>query len=194
MGYDVALNLPFDLPNESNIVALRRERGEERAKILTARGLESFKGFDKTHTNDILAVVERGVSEGKQISDIRRDLENFHKNMTPSKARTIAQTEVLTAASMGQAAMAEDAAELIPGLRKRWITAGDSRVRDHHKDLDGTSVDIGEKWSNDEGSLRYPRDVFASAKNRINCRCSWMVVPPNENLRGSGEAFTGIDQ
>jgi HK97 family phage portal protein len=169
LGYDLALNLPFGLPNEDEIEALRQENSEKRAAILRARALENFEGFTATETDTILGVVRSGTQAGRSLGQIANDLTDHFTDLAPKKAQTIARTEVLTASSMGQAAAMEDAATVIPGLQKVWVTSGDADVRDHHSSLDGKIIPYDKQWKNSHGSLRFPRDPLATAKNRINC-------------------------
>lgn len=53
---------------------------------------------------------------------------------------------------------------------KRWVTAGDERVRDPHAWLDGVTVPYSEKFYTDSDSAPAP-GLFSKADLNINCRC-----------------------
>lgn len=57
---------------------------------------------------------------------------------------------------------------------KEWVTMGDDRVRDWHRDANGQRVPISKPFVSHGEKLRYPGDpsMGASLKNIINCRCS----------------------
>jgi len=187
-GYDLSLDVPFDIPNEEERAVLREENEEGRKEFLTARGLESFQNIQQTTTNQLLDIVSKGTQESKTLQQIANDIAAYAKEITPGRARTIARTEVLTASSLGQKAALDDAAESIPGMEKMWITAGDSRVRDSHISLDGDKVPAHKEFSN---GLDFPRDPSGKAGDVINCRCTLIMIPPDADLDEGNISFTG---
>lgn len=52
----------------------------------------------------------------------------------------------------------------------RWYTAGDERVRDAHRSLDGVQVRVGQTFKPGL-TLRFPGDPFAPIEERAGCRC-----------------------
>ncbi|GIV50595.1 MAG: hypothetical protein KatS3mg038_1116 [Candidatus Kapaibacterium sp.] len=60
-------------------------------------------------------------------------------------------------------------------LRKVWLSMRDGKVRSHHQEMDGVSVDLTAKFSvpSNHGTeyADGPGDPQLSAENRINCRC-----------------------
>jgi HK97 family phage portal protein len=189
-GYDLSLETPFDLGNEEEIAAIRDENKEVREEVLKARGLEGFSGITKTTTNQILDVVASGQQDSKSLDQIARDISSYFKEIVPSRAQTIARTEALTASSLAQEAAAEDVKNVLPGTKEYWVTAGDNRVRgnpgglypkaaDNHWALDGTTRGKNGKFAN---GLRFPRDPAGKAAQTINCRCTTLLVPPDEDL------------
>lgn len=57
---------------------------------------------------------------------------------------------------------------------KEWVTQGDSRVRDHHLDVDSDQVDVTKAFTVNGQKLMYPGDTSlgATADNVVNCRCA----------------------
>ena len=65
----------------------------------------------------------------------------------------------------------------INGLRKRWITMLDDRVRDTHSYLEGMEVGIDDAFYTYDGdSAMYPGG-FELPQNNVNCRCTVAIVP-----------------
>lgn len=187
LGYDAQLVLPFNLPNRSEIEALRGTREQNRKDMLEGRITEVFSGMNQTTSDKIMRVIEEGVQNTRTLQEIADNIvtEVASPEVSNSRAMTIARTEVLTAASIGQAAAMADAAEVIPDLKKMWINAGDDRVRgnpdglyaksknDHWK-LGGELVGHDDVFSN---GLSFPRDPQGEAGEVINCRCTFIMVP-----------------
>ncbi len=189
-GYDLALETPFELPNTEEIAAIREENGEVRKEVLSARGLDGFAKVTKTTSNQILDIIASGQSDSKPLGEISRDIASYFDKSVPTRAQTIARTEVLTAASMADEAAYKDLKKVLPGVKKIWVTAGDSRVRgnpggdypnakDNHWALDGTEPNSKGRFKN---GLRFPRDPAGKAEQVINCRCTTLIVPDGEDL------------
>jgi hypothetical protein len=89
----------------------------------------------------------------------RKRLEGWH-------ADTIARTAAIDAQRLGQHAAWQDAIDrgIVDATRvwKRWRTVGDSRVRDEHRDMDGTEVRFNEA---------FPTGEILPGENTFNCRC-----------------------
>lgn len=182
LGYDQQLDLVFNEQDKTKIEALRARDANRRRLILEERGLDSFANISSTHTDRIMSAITAGVEEKLTVDQIaRRIADTFVDPLAMrAKAETIARTETLTAASIGQAAALNNAKEVIPGLKKGWIDAGDDRVRDSHAEVSGEVVDVDDTFSN---GLRWPRDTNADDPGEvINCRCTVVMLPPGEDL------------
>ena len=59
----------------------------------------------------------------------------------------------------------------IKGLRKKWLTMGDDRVRDTHDYLHGTVVGIDDLFYTFDGDSAYAPGGFELPQNNVNCRC-----------------------
>ncbi len=186
-AYDLQIQ-PMGLSEEDKVaVEALKDRTDGRRTILQARGMESFKNIKKNRTEQIMKLVEQGVRDRKSISQITDDITNKFKEISDSRASTIARTEAMTAISIGKVAAQEDAAEVVgkENLVKVWINLGDERVRGNpgglypdskadHWTLQGETKDLDEPFSN---GLDYPRDLNADSFGEvINCRCDMLTV------------------
>jgi len=177
LGYDLHLNVPFNLPNQDEIIAIGERNREERLATLAARQLENFQGINRTTTDQIMGKIQAGLNESKTLDQIAKDIGSYFTDSIPKRAMIISRTEVLSAVSFGQQATLEDAQQLIPGMKKMWITAGDERVRSFakgdasdHTLLDGVTVEANEAFKTPAGArMMFPRDPRGPANEIINC-------------------------
>jgi HK97 family phage portal protein len=185
-GYDLQMQTPFQLPNPQEAQTLRKQNASGRREMLASRLLDSFDHISATTSDEILGVIADGLSNSETLDQIAKNIVLKIANVDNAgyRAERIARTEALTAISLGQWAATQDAQKLMPGMELMWITAGDNRVRDSHASQDGDQVPAGKKFKN---GLLYPRDPAGAADEVINCRCTFLMVPPDD---GSGLDFT----
>ena len=135
------------------------------------------KRFDKT--------VAKAIKDGKPLSaDMQAKIVATYRNRALRfRAETISRTEMLTSLHVAQhesITQAIAAGKLNPAaVTQIWRTAGDSRVRDTHRALNGTSEKWGVPFVSPGGAiLRFPGDPQAPAGEIINCRC-WLELKVN---------------
>lgn len=195
LGYQSQLAMVTNGQDKDMIYALRKENEKGRRQILEDRGLEIFKSTGRTTSEEtikktvqVLDAIAKAKEENATIPEITQEIRQYLDERGQSRAKTIARTEVLTAVSLGQRAMHEDASEVIDGLQKMWINAGDQRVRGNkagpsgdspfdHWDVHGETVPFDDKFSN---GLQFPRDPKGQAGNIINCRCNLILITPED--------------
>jgi Phage Mu protein F like protein len=123
--------------------------------------------------------VQSAVASGEPIdaSTVDRMVDRYRTNMLTMRADTIARTEGLAVVNQArQEAMDQvldqsgfDRSE----VKRVWNATQDSRTRDSHLAMDGQEVGMDEPFVTPSGEeLMYPGDPDASAKERINCRCT----------------------
>jgi HK97 family phage portal protein len=191
LGYDVALDIPFDFPDKDTIQAAKERGAKDRRLTLAARGLATFDDMTKTSTEEIMAIIDKGIEGNKTINEIARSIADKFANVEniDSRAQTIARTEVLTAVSLGQAAAMQDAAKVVPDLQKMWLTAQDDRVRglkstdkkshaEMHGQIRKSAEPFTEPLTGEE--VQYPRAPGSTPGMAINCRCTWIMLPAKE--------------
>lgn len=128
-----------------------------------------------------------GWTEGGNLSDLKDAVRQaFNKEMSFSRARTIARTEVNIAQNTGR--YNELRAEGVK--KKQWLTAGDEKVRPSHRDAanDGP-VPMDEPFSN---GLMNPGDPDGPPEEVINCRCTLVPVLDDEDLAIIAEAEAAL--
>lgn len=186
LGYDSTLAVSFNAQDQAKLEAIRERNKSRRRAILEERGLTSFAYMNQTTSEKIMQVIEDGLGEKLSIEDIAKNIVSDFADIPniQRRAMVIARTEVLTAASVGQAAALKDSEKVLGPMLKMWINAGDDRVRGNpggiykksdfdHWALQGEVVKSTEKFSN---GLLYPRDPSGEAGDVIQCRCRMVAV------------------
>ena len=141
-----------------------RERTAWKIEKMITTQLEMINGV-------IDEVLQKTVEEGLGVIESRKRLVNALMNdefvmIEKWQARRIVQTEVGQAQNTGSWVAAQENAE---GVRKEWLTSGDERVRDSHKEFGRLGPkELDYYYAN---NLLYPCDPNGDAEEIINCRC-----------------------
>jgi len=172
---------PQTRQREGGVVGLgSREEGwaaSARAKLLSLD--ESYfelglrdKRFDKT--------VRAAIDAGKPLplETVDKLVNQYRSSALRFRGEGIGRTEALAALNrsefeatqqaLAQSALPDSAAE------KVWETAGDNRVRQTHREMDGQTVGLNEAFTTPEGSkMMHPGDgsLGADAAEIVGCRC-----------------------
>lgn len=143
--------------------------------------------ISETTKNQILEVLNKGVSEGWGAEKIANELES--PELLLWRARLIVRTEANKAMNYGQL-LGESKSEW--ESMKIWIAANDHRTRHSHREVDDVTIDFKDRFHvpiyQTVGGVRGktkgirmqtgvdlmsgPGDVHASAGNVCNCRCT----------------------
>lgn len=121
----------------------------------------------------------------KAIQQVQRIL----GNESPQRATTIVRTEVGRAFAIASFRRLEQAAQLVPGLKKQWRRSGKIHSRWNHDAADGQVQDVDKPFvlPSHEGPVRlmHPHDPKAPVGEVINCGClalpyraTWEVTTP----------------
>lgn len=119
-----------------------------------------------------VADISRHIANGVPYNKIARDMAN-NMNVTPfskafSKAMTIVRTEGGRIKSEAEYQVQLAAKARGVDIVKQWDATLDGRTRDSHRQVDGESREIEERFSN---GLLYPCEAGQAAAEVINCRC-----------------------
>lgn len=89
--------------------------------------------------------------------------------MDARAATRAARTALTGAENAGRVGAYRRAQGMGIGVRKQWMATLDERTRDSHRELDGETVGVEERFSN---GLMYPGDPSGPAGEVWNCRCT----------------------
>lgn len=129
----------------------------------------------QTTKDQILEVLSKGEQEGWGIDEMASRLKS--PDLTLYRAQRIARTETAKAAFVGRKIAVQDIGF---EMNKEWISAHDNRVRDAHREADGTIIPEDEQFTVDDELLDGPGDPSGSPENIINCRCTLAFVPKRD--------------
>lgn len=130
------------------------------------------KRFDRT--------VTKAIKEGRPIpaEAIQKMVAAYRTRALRYRAETIGRTEAMTSLHQAQNEAMEQGIEAgqvqESAVTKKWHSAGDGRVRDTHRSLNGQQVGFRDQFASPSGArLRFPGDPSAPASETTQCRC-WM--------------------
>lgn len=103
-------------------------------------------------------------------------LEIMNNTIKPSRAKAIAQTEIITASNRASYIAAEKT-----GLtfKKYWSTSGLQNIRETHLFAESTgAIGMNDRFDMGDGTtMLHPGDPAGGAANVINCRCTVIHIP-----------------
>lgn len=110
------------------------------------------------------------------------------------RAITITRTELGRVYSTATQERQEDAADVLPGLRKLWRRSGKVESRPTHDIADGQIVEVAKPFIVGGVELMFPRDPAGPASDTINCGCTslshmehWDVARPGRQAFSDAE-------
>lgn len=127
--------------------------------------------------------IAQGIMSGEGYSKIAKALRD-DLGMAKAQSVRVSRTETgraLSQAGLDSAMVAKDNGI---NMKKRWYATKDTRTRDTHRHLDGTSVDIENNFHS-SGCVGPAPKLFvgvASAKENINCRCKLLYYIDEDEL------------
>ncbi len=120
-----------------------------------------------------------GVAAGESVDHL---VERVHRLFAGTDARTRTLVRTWVVGSSNQAAYETGEALVASGeqLDRAWLAAQDSRTRPDHAEADGQRVGHGEPFIVGGEELMFPGDPSGSLEQVANCRCSLLVLAPDE--------------
>ncbi len=146
-------------------------RDAEVREWLAARAAEMIRVTGDTTNKELRDSIGEGISKHETLAEIRSRVIDVFRERYAGQGDNIVRTE--TNAAYGFAAnRAWQQSSVVVG--KRWVTSGDERVREMHREVDGQTVGMGEMFEVGGEFLEFPGDWAhgASPDNLCRCRCS----------------------
>lgn len=123
--------------------------------------------------------IDAGLSFPNMAKAVQKDLQSA----IPSRVVALARTETTAAHAAGQhasaIAIAEDNDQF--EVQQEWVSLEDKRVRKDHADANGQRIatDSEARFKVGGELARFPGDPLLSARQRVNCRCTTVMVFPD---------------
>jgi hypothetical protein len=124
------------------------------------------------------SVIRRAIRTNKPLDPdwIEKRVQFKINKAIANRAETIGRTEALRAVHQGNEEAYRQAIESgtinEEDLIRSWVTRLDGRERETHELLNGQKRNWGKPWTTRNGTLRYPGDPRAPAKETVCCRCA----------------------
>ncbi|MFD1423417.1 phage minor head protein [Laceyella tengchongensis] len=169
--------LEFDLDIDFDM------REEQLLRWLSNRAYESANLLQKTTDHDIIMELWDVVYEGNYSIDKAEEALRNSFAFSKNRARTIARTEMISAARAGQF-YADRQSGIVIG--KEWFAAHQpDRTRPWHLEADGQIKRLDEPFEVNGEKLMFPGDTSlgATADNIVNCRCGYFRILEGEQMK-----------
>ena len=101
-------------------------------------------------------------------------LKEYAEGGTAADIARVAETDTVRMYSTGVADMGK--ASGLSGIKKRWNTMMDEKVRDTHSYLEAIEVPLGEDFYTYDGDHAPYPGMFEMVSNNANCRCSISLI------------------
>lgn len=152
-----------------------------RIRFMQSYSDELGKVLDQNTANKVTKVIASTLEQRGSVEDIIQALKD-EPDFDRARARRVAITETLTAASVGD----DEAYRQSPAvIGVEWLHSGGrkNKPRPSHVALSGTQKGLNEFFDVEGEIAKYPRDTSLSAKQRINCHCTTVPVV-DQNILG----------
>ena len=150
---------PWQMPPEKTLNFLRQRENRIRD---AARSVHE----------DIKTTLQEGLNKGETAKELADRVRAAFNGIEKDRAESIALTEVGAAYGLSR----HESLNAFGIEKREWLSAQDDRVRDTHRQIDGSTAAMDEPFNvplKDGGSepMMHPGDSAGSAENVIRCRC-----------------------
>lgn len=149
---------------------------KDNPKMLPEWKIDEPKDY-KWNEKRVRNAVTQGIIQGESVQDIGKRLYTELAASNANKMDMFARTAMTGAQNAGRVERMREADEKYNiKCQKRWLSVGDEKVRDDHKDLNGKTVAYDEDFVVGGRTIAYPGDPTADADLVYNCRCTLLYL------------------
>lgn len=134
---------------------------------ISAQTATKVQRINSATRNIIRKIIDDGIDNGIPVREIAANLRDAGR-FSRARSMLISITETHSAATNATKTMVGD---FKFKKEKRWMTAGDERVRESHANVSQEWIDEDEKFDVGGELLDIPGDPNGSARNVCRCRC-----------------------
>ena len=152
-------------------------------EYLRTIGAQHIKDIDKTTRKLVKKAFEDGLKEGDTLKQVARRIERYTlgglDGRINKRARSlmIARTETLMASARAKEGQIKEFDAVGVQFEKEWVHDHPIVPRATHVALSGKRVKRDEKFNVNGKMMKYPGDPAGGASENINCRCSAIFIP-----------------
>ena len=146
---------------------------EERARINNDLMLRQIKQdlYEAFAVGVAYEIISRQISKRMEVGS------NKGKNIVRKEGRRVQESANYNAMDDAD----EELSKINMSVRKQWVSAKDSRVRDTHQHLDGEIIELDEKFVSKSGATALAPKQFGVMSEDANCRCTAVHAFFDEN-------------
>ncbi|MDF2790811.1 MAG: hypothetical protein K0S80_3912, partial [Neobacillus sp.] len=143
-------------------------------------GLTLTERLEKNRVNLIYSIKQeltQGLILGESYQKMAKRLQTAFEG-DAAKSIRVAQTESHRVKNMGRFDSMQVAQAKGINMKKKWVSTLDKKTRRTHQHLDGKEIGLEEKFKSSGSEALYPGSFIGgkSAKENINCRCTYISV------------------
>lgn len=167
------INTSFELFDEQTVERLIRDKPE-----LLPQASVNIPLDKKWNQQNLQSAVMQSILQGESVDELASRLASV-SDMNQSSAVRNAKTMVTSAQNGGRQNSYERAESMGIELQKCWLATLDGHTRYSHRQMDGKTVGIHEKFPN---GLEFPGDPRGAPEEVYNCRCRTISIFPNQDF------------
>ena len=183
--------LPSPTPSEvAEFLIDIPEAAREAAEDMLAASLSQpyWQSVNQTTTSALERIINAGIDAHESAQSIASKIsERLGPSFNRKRAITIARTEITTALNTAQISVMNEAMKspYMEPFALEWLSGDDDKTRPSHVRAHGQIIIPGaEKFKVGSETCDFPGQLTLSAKERINCRCAFVEVFPEDLPEG----------
>ena len=149
-------------------------------KTLAEYRADLIKGVSESVKDKVTEIVRRNMITGKSVLEVEKEIgsavtkRGAFKTLA-ARLECITRNEYANVFELSNQASMNKAAEIVPGLKKKWMCIF-RNSRDSHMAAHGQIVEYDKPFSVQGEKLMYPHDRAGSPGNVINCNCKSIPI------------------
>lgn len=166
------------------------QAAREAAEDMLAASLSQpyWQSVNQTTTSALERIINAGIDAHKSAQTIASEIsERLGPSFNRKRAITIARTEITTALNTAQISIMNEAMKspYMEPFALEWLSGDDDKTRPSHVRAHGQIIiPNAEKFKVGSETCDFPGQLTLSAKERINCRCAFVEVFPEDLPEG----------
>jgi HK97 family phage portal protein len=142
-------------------------------RFLNKQAASKIEGALRVTRRELRATLVDGLEARENLAQLAQRVSEVFEDAKGARAWAIARTETGRAANFANVEAYEQS-HVVEG--KLWLATMDAKTRETHREANGQTVALEEKFTVGDEELDYPLDPTADPSETINCRCTTTAV------------------
>jgi len=167
MEHQAGVNFGFQVYNKEAVTRLIKDDPQ----LLPKWKVDQKKDYVWNQKN-INNALTQGIIQGESLNKISKRVSTGLAGKNENLMKTFAKTGMTQAQNSGRLERMYKLKARGVDIEKKWVATLDKRTRYSHRELDGQTVDLDDKFETEGYSIAYPGDPEAHPSLVYNCRCA----------------------